>query len=154
MDIILGVCSSGLLVYKEKLRINRFPWPKVLKISYKRSSFFIKIRPGEVQSSWFPFLLNQTQIMSETSLPACFPCDHLWGLSTANYLGAGILFPKVISPMRLLPCFTLVGFLHSSLHVSKCTKANSEIWINKLVPCLLQVKTWWKIFLNSVAWDI
>ncbi|XP_068825051.1 protein 4.1 isoform X3 [Capricornis sumatraensis] len=47
VDIILGVCSSGLLVYKEKLRINRFPWPKVLKISYKRSSFFIKIRPGE-----------------------------------------------------------------------------------------------------------
>ncbi|XP_012295250.2 protein 4.1 isoform X4 [Aotus nancymaae] len=47
VDIILGVCSSGLLVYKDKLRINRFPWPKVLKISYKRSSFFIKIRPGE-----------------------------------------------------------------------------------------------------------
>uniref|UniRef100_A0A8C5SCU0 Protein 4.1 n=1 Tax=Laticauda laticaudata TaxID=8630 RepID=A0A8C5SCU0_LATLA len=47
IDITLGVCSSGLLVYKDKLRINRFPWPKVLKISYKRSSFFIKIRPGE-----------------------------------------------------------------------------------------------------------
>ncbi|XP_021231032.1 protein 4.1 isoform X13 [Numida meleagris] len=47
VDITLGVCSSGLLVYKDKLRINRFPWPKVLKISYKRSSFFIKIRPGE-----------------------------------------------------------------------------------------------------------
>ncbi|XP_036112989.1 protein 4.1 isoform X2 [Molossus molossus] len=47
VDIVLGVCSSGLLVYKDKLRINRFPWPKVLKISYKRSSFFIKIRPGE-----------------------------------------------------------------------------------------------------------
>ncbi|PKU29236.1 protein hypothetical protein [Limosa lapponica baueri] len=51
VDITLGVCSSGLLVYKDKLRINRFPWPKVLKISYKRSSFFIKIRPGEVRSS-------------------------------------------------------------------------------------------------------
>ncbi|XP_074832670.1 protein 4.1 isoform X15 [Carettochelys insculpta] len=47
IDITLGVCSSGLLIYKDKLRINRFPWPKVLKISYKRSSFFIKIRPGE-----------------------------------------------------------------------------------------------------------
>uniref|UniRef100_A0A8D0BDC1 Protein 4.1 n=1 Tax=Salvator merianae TaxID=96440 RepID=A0A8D0BDC1_SALMN len=47
VDITLGVSSSGLLVYKDKLRINRFPWPKVLKISYKRSSFLIKIRPGE-----------------------------------------------------------------------------------------------------------
>ncbi|XP_075120598.1 protein 4.1 isoform X6 [Leptodactylus fuscus] len=47
VDIKLGVCSGGLMVFKDNLRINRFPWPKVLKISYKRSSFFIKIRPGE-----------------------------------------------------------------------------------------------------------
>uniref|UniRef100_A0A6I8SM82 Protein 4.1 n=1 Tax=Xenopus tropicalis TaxID=8364 RepID=A0A6I8SM82_XENTR len=49
VDIKLGVCSGGLMVFKDNLRINRFPWPKVLKISYKRSSFFIKIRPGEEQ---------------------------------------------------------------------------------------------------------
>ncbi|XP_058474517.1 protein 4.1 isoform X4 [Solea solea] len=49
VDIMLGVCSSGLMVYKDKLRINRFPWPKVLKVSYKRSSFFVKIRPSEVE---------------------------------------------------------------------------------------------------------
>ncbi|XP_077598968.1 protein 4.1 isoform X9 [Stigmatopora nigra] len=49
VDITLGVCSNGLMVYKDKLRINRFPWPKVLKVSYKRSSFFIKIRPSEVE---------------------------------------------------------------------------------------------------------
>ncbi|XP_056875944.1 protein 4.1 isoform X2 [Takifugu flavidus] len=49
VDITLGVCSGGLMVYKDKLRINRFPWPKVLKVSYKRSSFFIKIRPSEVE---------------------------------------------------------------------------------------------------------
>ena len=81
VDIILGVCSSGLLVYKDKLRINRFPWPKVLKISYKRSSFFIKIRPGEVQNSCFPFLLNQTQTMSKTSLHSCFPCCVIYEVS-------------------------------------------------------------------------
>uniref|UniRef100_A0A1A8FXZ6 Protein 4.1 n=1 Tax=Nothobranchius korthausae TaxID=1143690 RepID=A0A1A8FXZ6_9TELE len=49
VDIMLGVCSGGLMVYKDKLRINRFPWPKVLKVSYKRSSFFIKIRPSETE---------------------------------------------------------------------------------------------------------
>ncbi|KAM9495299.1 band 4.1-like protein 2 isoform 6-T7 [Clarias gariepinus] len=47
VDIMLGVCSSGLLIYKDRLRINRFAWPKILKISYKRSNFYIKIRPGE-----------------------------------------------------------------------------------------------------------
>nr|XP_019968252.1 PREDICTED: band 4.1-like protein 3 isoform X1 [Paralichthys olivaceus] len=44
---MLGVCSSGLLVYRDRLRINRFSWPKILKISYKRNNFYIKIRPGE-----------------------------------------------------------------------------------------------------------
>ena len=48
MDIMLGVCANGLLVYKDKLRINRFAWPKILKISYKRNNYYIKIRPGEV----------------------------------------------------------------------------------------------------------
>ncbi|XP_062236015.1 band 4.1-like protein 3 isoform X6 [Platichthys flesus] len=45
--IMLGVCNSGLLVYRDRLRINRFSWPKILKISYKRNNFYIKIRPGE-----------------------------------------------------------------------------------------------------------
>ncbi|XP_035287208.1 protein 4.1-like isoform X1 [Anguilla anguilla] len=49
VDIMLGVSSGGLMVFKDKLRINRFPWPKVLKISYKRSGFFIKIRPSELE---------------------------------------------------------------------------------------------------------
>ena len=48
VDIMLGVCANGLLVYKDKLRINRFAWPKILKISYKRNNYYIKIRPGEV----------------------------------------------------------------------------------------------------------
>ena len=45
---MLGVCANGLLIYRDRLRINRFAWPKILKISYKRSNFYIKIRPGEV----------------------------------------------------------------------------------------------------------
>ncbi|XP_054274134.1 protein 4.1 homolog isoform X3 [Macrosteles quadrilineatus] len=49
VDIMLGVCSSGLLVYRDKLRINRFAWPKILKISYKRHNFYVKIRPGEFE---------------------------------------------------------------------------------------------------------
>lgn len=48
VEIMLGVCASGLLIYRDRLRINRFAWPKVLKISYKRNNFYIKIRPGEV----------------------------------------------------------------------------------------------------------
>ncbi|XP_072306284.1 band 4.1-like protein 1 [Eucyclogobius newberryi] len=49
IDIMLGVSASGLLIYRDRLRINRFAWPKILKISYKRSNFYIKIRPGEYE---------------------------------------------------------------------------------------------------------
>ncbi|XP_052331917.1 protein 4.1-like isoform X2 [Oncorhynchus keta] len=50
LEIMLGVFSSGLLIYRDRLRINRFAWPTVLKISYKRDNFYIKIRPGEFES--------------------------------------------------------------------------------------------------------
>uniref|UniRef100_A0A8D2DGV4 Erythrocyte membrane protein band 4.1 like 3 n=1 Tax=Sciurus vulgaris TaxID=55149 RepID=A0A8D2DGV4_SCIVU len=53
VEIMLGVCASGLLIYRDRLRINRFAWPKVLKISYKRNNFYIKIRPGEVSRPSF-----------------------------------------------------------------------------------------------------
>ncbi|XP_062495683.1 band 4.1-like protein 2 isoform X10 [Pezoporus occidentalis] len=49
VDIMLGVCANGLLIYKDRLRINRFAWPKILKISYKRSNFYIKVRPAETE---------------------------------------------------------------------------------------------------------
>ncbi len=49
MDINIGVSANGLLIYRDKLRINRFAWPKILKISYKRRYFFIKLRPSDVR---------------------------------------------------------------------------------------------------------
>jgi hypothetical protein len=60
VDIMLGVCSSGVLVYRDRLRINRFAWPKIIKISYKRNGFFIKLRPGEFEQfeSTIGFKLN------------------------------------------------------------------------------------------------
>ncbi|KAL4675878.1 hypothetical protein H8959_010023 [Pygathrix nigripes] len=57
IDIMLGVCANGLLIYRDRLRINRFAWPKILKISYKRSNFYIKIRPGEQFESTIGFKL-------------------------------------------------------------------------------------------------
>lgn len=68
IDIMLGVSANGLLIYRDRLRINRFAWPKILKISYKRSNFYIKIRPGEVNP-------NLDQVIScpflFTSLHSC-----------------------------------------------------------------------------------
>lgn len=40
---------SNLKKLFNRLRINRFAWPKILKISYKRNNFYIKIRPGDFE---------------------------------------------------------------------------------------------------------
>ncbi|CAG2218360.1 Protein 4.1 homolog,Cytoskeletal protein 4.1,Band 4.1-like protein 1,Band 4.1-like protein 2,Protein 4.1,Band 4.1-like protein 3 [Mytilus edulis] len=47
VKLMLGVCASGIQVYKDKLRINRFVWPAILKLSYKRNNFYVKKRPTE-----------------------------------------------------------------------------------------------------------
>ena len=49
MPINIGVSANGVLIYRNKLRINRFAWPKILKLSYKRKYFYIKLRPSDVR---------------------------------------------------------------------------------------------------------
>ncbi|XP_016118668.1 protein 4.1-like, partial [Sinocyclocheilus grahami] len=46
-DVMLGVCSEGLMVYEDEIKTNIFLWPRVLKISHKRSTFLLKMRPSE-----------------------------------------------------------------------------------------------------------
>ncbi|KAM7138812.1 protein 4.1 isoform 16-T19 [Macrochelys suwanniensis] len=93
VDIILGVCSSGLLVYKDKLRINRFPWPKVLKISYKRSSFFIKIRPGEQE---------QYESTIGFKLPSYRAAKKLWKVCVEHHTFFRLTSPEALPKSRFL----------------------------------------------------
>ncbi|XP_041108216.1 protein 4.1-like isoform X9 [Polyodon spathula] len=76
VDIMLGVCASGLLVYKDKLRINRFAWPKILKVSYKRSNFYIKVRPGETE---------QFESMIGFKLPNHRAAKRLWKVCVEHH---------------------------------------------------------------------
>ncbi|CAB1350546.1 unnamed protein product, partial [Coregonus sp. 'balchen'] len=84
VDIMLGVCSGGLMVYKDKLRINRFPWPKVLKVSYKRSSFFIKIRPSEVNFI-YAFQLEHYESAIGFKLPNYKASKKLWKVCVEHH---------------------------------------------------------------------
>ena len=47
-SVEIGVSSIGLLLYQDRLRVNRFMWPKIIKFSYKWNTFTVKVRPGEV----------------------------------------------------------------------------------------------------------
>ena len=41
--LYLGVSASGILVFREQLRLNRFAWAKIIKISYKKTDFAITL---------------------------------------------------------------------------------------------------------------
>uniref|UniRef100_A0A8D2ZV57 Tyrosine-protein phosphatase n=1 Tax=Scophthalmus maximus TaxID=52904 RepID=A0A8D2ZV57_SCOMX len=43
-EILLGVMSGGIVIYKNRVRINYFPWLKIVKISFKCKQFFIQLR--------------------------------------------------------------------------------------------------------------
>ncbi|XP_078094330.1 protein 4.1-like isoform X9 [Mustelus asterias] len=92
VDIMLGVCSGGLLVYKDRLRINRFAWPKVLKISYKRSSFFIKIRPGE----------DQCESTIGFKLPNYRAAKKLWKVCVENHTFFRLTTPESTAKSKFL----------------------------------------------------
>jgi len=47
----VGICSSGLVVYKNSLRVRRISWVSVIQVSYKRCFFNINVRHAEVSDS-------------------------------------------------------------------------------------------------------
>ena len=65
---------------KDRLRINRFAWPKILKISYRRNGFYIKIRPGEFEQyeSTIGFKLANHRAAKRLWKVSC-PCTPLSG---------------------------------------------------------------------------
>lgn len=76
VEIMIGVCAAGLLVYRDKLRINRFAWPKILKIAYKRNNFYIKVRPGE---------FNQPHCTTAYKLSNLKMAKRLWKIAVEHH---------------------------------------------------------------------
>ncbi|XP_057373633.1 band 4.1-like protein 3 isoform X2 [Daphnia carinata] len=101
VDILLGVCASGLLVYKDRLRINRFAWPKILKISYRRNGFYIKIRPGEFEQyeSTIGFKLSNHRA-SKRLWKVCVEHHTFFRLMTPEPPQKIGLFPRLGSKFR------------------------------------------------------
>ncbi|XP_046810951.1 protein 4.1 homolog isoform X3 [Lucilia cuprina] len=101
VDIMLGVCASGLLVYRDKLRINRFAWPKILKISYKRHHFYIKIRPGEFEQHEVTIGFKLANHRSAKKLwKSCVEHHTFFRLMTPEPPNKSTLFPRFGSKYR------------------------------------------------------
>ncbi|XP_026119120.1 band 4.1-like protein 1 isoform X11 [Carassius auratus] len=113
IDIMLGVCASGLLIYRDRLRINRFAWPKILKISYKRSNFYIKIRPGEVEKKY-----EQFESTIGFKLPNHRASKRLWKVCIEHHT-----FFRLVSPEPPPKGFLVIG---SKFRYSGRTQAQSR----------------------------
>ncbi|XP_030100733.1 band 4.1-like protein 2 isoform X6 [Mus musculus] len=110
VDIKLGVCANGLLIYKDRLRINRFAWPKILKISYKRSNFYIKVRPAE---------LEQFESTIGFKLPNHRAAKRLWKVCVEHHT-----FYRLVSPEQ--PPKTKFLTLGSKFRYSGRTQAQTR----------------------------
>ncbi|XP_077074554.1 band 4.1-like protein 3a isoform X23 [Siphateles boraxobius] len=115
VEIMLGVCSSGLLIYRDRLRINRFAWPKVLKISYKRNNFYIKIRPGEFE---------QFESTIGFKLPNHRAAKRLWKVCVEHHT-----FFRLVSPETPPKKFLTLGskFRYSGRTQAQTRRASSQI---------------------------
>ncbi|KAI2668037.1 Band 4.1-like protein 3 [Labeo rohita] len=115
VEIMLGVCSSGLLVYRDKLRINRFAWPKILKISYKRNNFYIKVRPGE---------LEQFESTIGFKLPNHKAAKRLWKVCVEHHT-----FFRLVSPEAPPKRFLSLGskFRYSGRTQAQTRRASAQI---------------------------
>uniref|UniRef100_A0A8C7YNA9 FERM domain-containing protein n=1 Tax=Oryzias sinensis TaxID=183150 RepID=A0A8C7YNA9_9TELE len=109
IEIMLGVCANGLLIYRDRLRINRFAWPKILKISYKRSNFYIKIRPGEYE---------QFESTIGFKLPNHRAAKRLWKVCIEHHT-----FFRLVSPEPPPKGFLVMG---SKFRYSGRTQAQSR----------------------------
>ncbi|XP_072524748.1 band 4.1-like protein 3b isoform X12 [Salminus brasiliensis] len=115
VEIMLGVCASGLLIYRDRLRINRFAWPKILKISYKRNNFYIKIRPGE---------LEQFDSTIGFKLPNHKASKRLWKVCVEHHA-----FFRLVSPEAPPKRFMSLGskFRYSGRTQAQTRRASSQI---------------------------
>ncbi|XP_051785105.1 band 4.1-like protein 3a isoform X7 [Erpetoichthys calabaricus] len=115
VEIMLGVCASGLLIYRDRLRINRFAWPKVLKISYKRNNFYIKIRPGEFE---------QFESTIGFKLPNHRAAKRLWKVCVEHHT-----FFRLVSPEAPPKKFLTLGskFRYSGRTQAQTRRASSQI---------------------------
>lgn len=46
-DVLVGVSAAGLYIYDDRVRMDTFKWPRIIKISYKRNIFHVKVRSLE-----------------------------------------------------------------------------------------------------------
>ena len=71
-DLDVGVTSTGMLFYQNKLRIHQFKWSAIVKISFKRKQFYVQLRENLQSVFNFPEMIYSFHMDNYRA------CKRLW----------------------------------------------------------------------------
>ncbi|KAI5635297.1 FERM central domain-containing protein [Phthorimaea operculella] len=77
VDIVLAVCANGISIYRDGLLMNRFPWAKILKISYNKKVYTLRLRASE---------FDEFETYLSFKLPSTRACKKLWRCSVEHHI--------------------------------------------------------------------
>ncbi|XP_066112664.1 tyrosine-protein phosphatase non-receptor type 3 isoform X3 [Saccopteryx bilineata] len=69
LDLMIGIASAGIAVYRKYICTSFYPWVNILKISFKRKKFFIHQRQKQTESRDHTVAFNMLNYRS---------CKNLW----------------------------------------------------------------------------
>ncbi|XP_053512149.1 tyrosine-protein phosphatase non-receptor type 3 isoform X6 [Artibeus jamaicensis] len=69
LDLMIGIASGGIAVYRKYICTSFYPWVNILKISFKRKKFFIQQRQKQTESRDHVVAFNMLNYRS---------CKNLW----------------------------------------------------------------------------
>ncbi|CAH2229367.1 jg21774 [Pararge aegeria aegeria] len=92
VDISLAVCAAGISVARDGLVMNRFPWTKILKISYHKRVYTLRLRASE---------FDEYETHLSFKLPSSRASKRLWRCSVEHHMFFRILLELVrIQPAK------------------------------------------------------
>uniref|UniRef100_A0A6Q2YQ05 Tyrosine-protein phosphatase n=1 Tax=Esox lucius TaxID=8010 RepID=A0A6Q2YQ05_ESOLU len=68
-EVLIGVMSTGIVIYENRVQISNFPWLNIVKISFKCRQFFIQLRRE---------LHENREALSAFSMVNYRACKNLW----------------------------------------------------------------------------
>uniref|UniRef100_A0A9L0S6B8 Band 4.1-like protein 5 n=1 Tax=Equus caballus TaxID=9796 RepID=A0A9L0S6B8_HORSE len=115
LDLMIGIASSGIAVYRKYICTSFYPWVNILKISFKRKKFFIHQRQKQTESREHIVAFNMLNYRS---------CKNLWKscVEHHSFFQAKKLLPQ---EKNVLSQYWTLGSRNSKKSVSENNPAHS-----------------------------
>lgn len=123
-SVIVGVSAWGIHIFHNNRLINKFVWPKIVKIAFKKKKFTLTIRPASENDSYGAMALS-------FKLGSLRATKRLWKVGVEHHsffrLSQADLPPKEVGFMKLGSKFRYSGRTqHQARHSQEINRAPPE----------------------------